>query len=102
MRTLVLNTPELRSGLTKAYRCLGIGLTTDEWQALQGARRQLESAAGRQRREWLRDELAGSGLPLPLQWLVERQLKSREFTREELQAAIKAARERRLFIAQGK
>ena len=92
MRTLVLNSPELRLGLEKAYRCLTAGLTEDEWRAIMGARRQLEAAAGRQRREWLRDALAESGLPCPLQWVIEKRLKCHDFTQAELEAEIKAAR----------
>ena len=94
MRTLVLNSGELRSGLEKAYRCLTAGLTNDEWRALCGARRQLESAAGRQRREWLRESLAESGLPRPLCWVIEKRLKCHDFTHAELEAEIKAARSR--------
>lgn len=93
MRTLVLNSPELRRGLEKTYRYLGSGLTEDEWRALRGARQLLESAAGRQRREWLCEALAESGLPRPIQWLIEKRLKSRDFTPEELAAEIKSARE---------
>ena len=94
MRTLVLNCPELRRGLEKVYRSITLGLTQDEWRAIQGAQRLLERAARRQRLQWLREALADSGLPVPLRWFVERQLKKREFTLEELEAEIKAARER--------
>jgi len=93
MRTLVLNTPELRTGLLKAYRSLGIGLSEGEWRSLQGASRQLEAAARRQRLEWLREALAESGLPKPLAWVVEKRLKSREFTPEELATEIESARQ---------
>jgi len=93
MRTLVLNSRELRSGLLKVYRSLALGLSQDEWRAIQGARRQLERAAQRQRREWLREELAESGLPRPLQWVIERRLKSRDFTDAELETEIEAARD---------
>ena len=89
MRTLVLNSRELRSGLEKAYRCVAAGLTSDEWRAIMGARRQLESAAARQRRDWLREALVASGLPRPLQWVIEKRLKGREFTLDELDAEIK-------------
>ncbi len=51
MRALVLNSKELRSGLEKAYRCLAAGLTEDEWRAIRGARRQLETAAARQQED---------------------------------------------------
>ena len=93
MRTLVLNSPELRSALKKAYEGKGI-LAEEEWRALLGARRQLESAAARLRREWLREALAESGLPRPLQWVIEKRLKSREFTPEELEAEIQADHKR--------
>lgn len=93
MRTLVLNSPELRGALRVVYEG-GESLTEEEWQALLGARRQLESAAGRQRREWLREALAESGLPRPIQWVIEKRLKSRDFTTEELEAEIKTARDR--------
>lgn len=94
MRTLVVNTPELRAGLVKAYRSLGIGLTEGEWRSLKGAARQLEAAAQRQRLQWLRDALADSGLPRPIQWVIEKRLKKVEFTEEELEAAIEAARQK--------
>ena len=92
MRTLVLNSPELRSALKGIYEGAET-LTEVEWRALLGARRQLESGAARQRREWLREELAESGLALWLQWGIMDRLKSRDFTWEELEAEIKAARE---------
>ncbi len=61
MRTLCLNSPELRSALKGIYEGAET-LTEAEWRALLGARRQLEAGAARQRREWLREELAESGL----------------------------------------
>jgi len=97
MRTLLLNTPELRSGLAKAFKVSGY-LTEDEWRALKGARRQLEAAAARQRRDWLRDALGASGLPRPLQWVIEKRLKSREFTSEELEAEIQVACEKSVAV----
>jgi hypothetical protein len=92
-RVLVLNSKELRSGLLKVYRCISLGLTEAEWRAIMGARRQLESAAVRQCNDLLRDALEGSGLPRPLQWVVEKRLKDRVFTDAELETAIKAARD---------
>ena len=92
MRALVLNSPELRSALKGIYEGAET-LTEAEWRALLGARRQLESGAARQRREWLQEELAESGLAPWLQWGIMDRLKSRDFTPEELEAEIKAARE---------
>ena len=94
IRTLVLNSPELRGALKGIYEGAET-LTEAEWRALLGARRQLESGAARQRREWLREELAESGLAPWLQWGIVDRLKSRDFTPEELEAEIKAARENR-------
>jgi hypothetical protein len=37
----------LRSGLLKAYRCRSAGLTEEEWRAIMGLHRQLETAGGR-------------------------------------------------------
>ena len=91
-RCLVLNSPELRSALKGIYEGAET-LTEAEWKALLGARRQLESGAARQRRAWLLEELADSGLALWLQWGITDRLKSRDFTPEELEAEIKAARE---------
>jgi hypothetical protein len=51
MRALVLNSRELRSGLLKAYRCRSSLLTEDEWRAIKGLYRQLETAAARQGEE---------------------------------------------------
>ncbi len=90
---LVLNSPELRSALKGIYEGAET-LIEAEWKALLGARRQLESGAARQRRDWLREELADSGLALWLQWGITDRLKSREFTPEELAAEINAAREK--------
>lgn len=90
MRVLVLNSEELRSALKGVYEGAET-LTEPQWRALLGVRRQLESAAGRQRREYLSHTLAESGLPRPLQWVIEKRLKSREFTPEDLAAEIKAA-----------
>ena len=92
MRTLVLNSPQLRSALKGIYEGAET-LTEAEWRALLGARRQLEFGAARQRREWLQEELAESGLALWLQWGIVDRLKSRDFTPEELEVEIKAARE---------
>ncbi len=89
---LVLNSPELRSALKGIYEGAET-LIEAEWKALLGARRQLESGAARQRRDWLREGLAESGLTLCLQWGIMDRLKSRDFTPEELIAEIKAARE---------
>lgn len=75
---------------------------SDEWRVVRGARRQLESAAGRQRREWLRDALAGSGFPRPLSWIIEKRLKSQDFTEEQLAVEIKAARESGSEAGQGR
>ena len=90
---LVLNSPELRSALAGIYEGAET-LTEAEWKALLTARRQLESGAARQRCEWFREELAESGLALWLQWGIMDRLKSRDFTPEELEAEIKAAREK--------
>lgn len=92
-RCLVLNNPELRSALRGVYEGAE-SLTAEEWRALLGARRQLETAAARQRREWLREALAESGLPKPLAWVIEKRLKGRDFTPEELEAEIQAAWEK--------
>jgi len=92
-RVVVLNSPELRSGLQKAYRCLAAGLTEAEWRALRGVVTILEAAAARQSGEWLRDTLADSGLPKPVAWVIEKRLKGREFTEDELTAEIEAARQ---------
>jgi len=43
---------------------------------------------------WLRDALADSGLPRPIQWVVEKQLKKVDFTEEQLAAEIEAARQK--------
>ena len=69
-------------------------MTEEEWRALKGARRQLESAAARKRCEWLREATVESGLPAWAQWSIVDRLKSRDFTPEELEAEIKAAREK--------
>ena len=92
-RCLVLNSPELRSALKGVYEGAET-LTEGEWRALLGARRQLEAGAARQRREWLQGELAESGLPTWVQWGILDRLKSHDFTPEELEAEIQAARER--------
>lgn len=94
MRTLVLNTPELRSGLLKVYRCLALGLTDGEWRAVMGLKRQLELGASVQRRAQLRVALADSGLPRPIQWVIEQELGGRDFSPEELAGLIEAARHR--------
>ena len=54
----------------------------------------MEAAAQRQRLMWLRDALADSGLPRPIQWVVEKQLKKVDFTEEQLAAEIEAARQK--------
>ena len=69
-------------------------LTVEEWRAFRGLRTQLETGAARQRRDWLREELAASDLAPWLQWGIADRLKSRDFTPEELDAEIKAAREK--------
>jgi DNA-binding LacI/PurR family transcriptional regulator len=92
-RCLILNSPELRRALKGVYEGAAT-LTEAEWRALLGARRQLESAAARRRYEWLRNALAESGLPAWRQWGITDRLKSRDFTPEELEAEIQAARKR--------
>ncbi len=92
-RCLVLNSPKLRSALAGIYEGRAT-LTLEEWRALRGLRTQLEAGAARQRREWLRVELAESGLAPWLQWCITDRLKGRDFTPEELAAEIKAARDR--------
>ncbi len=93
MRTLVLNSPQLRSALKGIYEGAET-LTEAEWKALLSARRQLESGAARNRCAWLREATAESGLPLWAQWSIVDRLKSRDFTPEELEGEIKAAREK--------
>ena len=61
---------------------------------MKGAAKQLEAAARRQRLDWLRDALADSGLPRPIQWLIEKRIKKGDFTEEELAVEIEAARGR--------
>ncbi len=90
MRTLVLNSPDLRSALKGIYEGAET-LTEAEWKALLSARRQLESGAARTRCAWLREATAESGLPLWAQWSIVDRLKSREFEPEELEAEIQAA-----------
>jgi hypothetical protein len=90
---LVLNSPELRSALKGVYEGAET-LTEAEWKALLGARRQLEAGAARQRREWLQEATAESGLPLWMQWGIVDRLKSRDFAPEELEAEIQAAWEK--------
>lgn len=92
MRTLILNSAELRSALKGIYEGAET-LIEAEWRALLLARRQLESGAARQRHRWLREELAESGLPIWRQWGIVDRLKSRDFTPKELEAEINAARE---------
>ena len=69
-------------------------MTLEEWRALRGLRTQLESGAARQRYEWLREELARSGLPARFQWGIIDRGKGRDFTSVELEAEIRAAREK--------
>ena len=97
---LVLNSPELRSALRGIYEGAET-LTEAEWKALLGARRQLESAAAKKRREWLQEATAESGLPLWMQWGITDRLKSHDFTPEELEAEIQACRKRLSDGAQG-
>ena len=92
-RCLVLNSPELRSALKGVYECAE-RLTEEEWRALLGARRQLETAAARERRKWLQDTLEASGLPRPIAWLIEKHFKGREFEPEGLEAEIQATWEK--------
>ena len=92
------NSPELRSALKGVYEGAET-LTEAEWKALLTARRQLESAAAKKRREWLQEALAESDLLPWLRWRVIDRLKSRDFTAEELEAEIKAARERTKRLA---
>ena len=75
-------------------RCRAETLRETEWKALLGARRQLEAGAARQRCKWLQEATAESGLPAWAQWGIVDRLKSRDFTPEELEAEIKAGRER--------
>ncbi len=92
-RCLVLNSAELRRALAGIYEGRAT-LTLEEWRALRSLRTQLEAGAARQRREWLREALAESGLPIWAQWGIVDRLKSRDFTSGELEAEVKAARER--------
>lgn len=101
MRTLVLNSEELRSALKGIYEGAE-ALSTGEWKALLTARRQLESAAARKRREWLIEGLAESGLPAWLRWRIVDRLKSHDFSPEELEAEIQAARKKLSDGEQGK
>ena len=98
MRTLILNSEELRSALGVIYEG-GESLTEGQWRALLTARRQLESAAARERREWLQEELAETALPSWRQWQIIDRLKSRDFTPKELEAQIQAHR-KRMEVAQ--
>lgn len=99
MRCLVLNSPELRSALKGVYEGAAT-LKEAEWKALLGARRQLETAAARTHREWLREELAESGLPSWCQWIIIGRLKGRDFAPAELAAEIQSTHERLLDAAQ--
>ena len=96
---MVLNSPELRSALAGVYEGRST-LKLEEWRALRGLRSQLEAGAARQRRAWLQEELAGSGLPARLQWGIIDRLKSREFTLQELDAEIQAAREKSAVVGE--
>jgi hypothetical protein len=93
MRAVVLNDPALRSALRGVYEGRET-LTREEWAALLGLWRGLENSAARQRRRLLREVLGDTDLPLWAQWVVETTLKRREFSPEELESAIRAARER--------
>lgn len=93
MRALVLNSGELRSALAGIFEGRE-SLTAGEWKAFSVLRRQLEAAAARKRLQWLREELESSGLPLWLQWQIMDRGGSRDFTPEQLEAEIQAARER--------
>ena len=97
-RTLVLNSRELRSALKTVYEG-GNKLTEAEWRALAGLWRALETAAGKQRRAWLRETLRESGLPQPVQWLIEHRMKSRDFTPEELAADVRTAQQSQIVTA---
>jgi hypothetical protein len=97
---LVLKSRQLRSALKTIYEG-GSEVTEDEWRALVGLRRALETAAGRQRRAWLRETLGESGLPQPLRWVIEHRMKRRDFTPEELAAEIWAARESQIVGPKG-
>lgn len=89
MRTLVLNSTELRGALAGVYEGAAF-LTKAQWSALLGLRRQLESGAARQRREWLRTELSRSGSPLWAQWCIGQRLKGKDFAPRDLEAEIQA------------
>ena len=94
---LVSNDAILRRALAKIFEGAA-SLTAEEWRAFRGIRTQLETGAARQRRAWLQEELAGSGLPARFQWSIIDRLKSREFTPQELDAEIQSAREKSAVV----
>jgi hypothetical protein len=81
----------MRTAIEKAIRLLH--LSGDERLALRGVRTILEASAERQRRERLREVLGESGLPLPAQWIIERNFKRADFSDGELMGAIEAERQ---------
>jgi hypothetical protein len=91
MRTLILNTADLRNALDAANKTAR--LSEVEWKALIGTRIVLEAAWIKQRRSALRAALADSRLPGPLRSLVRAEFEGKDFTDQELAAQIGAARE---------
>ena len=89
MRTLILNTAELRSALDAASRTAR--LSEAQWKALKGAMARLNAAWRKQRRTALRAALADSRLPGPLRSLIRAEFEGKDFTDEELIERIGAA-----------
>ncbi len=90
MRTLVLNSEPLRRALSQANRTAR--LKDDEWKALLGLKMRLEAHYIKERRAALSAALEDSRLPLPLRGLIRMRLDGTDFTDQELQGEIKAAR----------
>jgi len=90
MRTLVLNSAELRSALEQANRTAR--LSEGEWKALLGLQMHLQAAWIKQRRSALSAALADSRLPWPVRSLIRADFEGKDFTDAQLQDEITSAR----------